>query len=295
MESNRFLLQWQNLSDKDKLSLFENLYIHPLNKLVKQTPYDLVIEQAHSNFIGGLVATEQYVVSSSEDCKVKVWDKQSLQLVQEIGNFQFPINHLALSANNQLLAMAGDDHNIYIYSVSDWHLVHTLIGHQDYVSKVEFAGNYLVSISKDGTVKIWSYQTNQLVHSIEQHNDWVYALAISPDKTMAITCSLNSSMYVWDIANGTLLSTLVEGSALTYVMGMTIGGDNYSDKGNAHAPSSILWLPNGKVITCAEDIVVWDDKTWDVIWHKSASSHKAKQTVHFQSQNLKVMVDSLSY
>lgn len=288
MENTRFLEQWQSLSDKDKLPLFENLFIRPLSKLVQQTPYKQVLETAHHNFIGGLVATAHYLISSSEDCKVKVWDRQTLTFVQEIGNFYLPINHLAISKDERFLAMAGDDKNIYIYRIQDWSLLQTLSGHEDYVSKVEFAGGYLVSISKDSTVKIWDYQANSLVHSLDKHGDWVYALAISPDCSKAITSSLNSSLYVWDIATGECLATLVESSYLSYVMGMTIGGDNYGEKGNKRFLNSILWLPNGKVITCAEDIVVWNDSNWDVVWHKSASSHKAKQIVYFPAHNLLV-------
>ncbi|MDX1904948.1 MAG: WD40 repeat domain-containing protein [Thermonemataceae bacterium] len=288
MENTSFLDFWKNYDTKAdiKKAFSNNFPLKPLSSFPKENKVLLREEALHHNFIGGLLVTDKFLFTSSEDNSFKMLSINNLELIREFRDHQAPVNFLALSPDGAYLAAATDDYKIYVYETAKWTLHKTLKGHKGYVSKIEFTNDSLVSISKDGTVKIWDYIHGKLLFELLGHEEWVYALAVSPQKDRIITGALNSSLKLWDARTGTLLQDLIDGTYLSYVMGMTIGGNNHSGKGNKQSPNAALWLPNGKVATLSNDIVMWDDSTWQVLWHKSASVQKIKRAAYIAEYNM---------
>ncbi|TAF63781.1 MAG: WD40 repeat domain-containing protein [Cytophagales bacterium] len=282
-----FLEQWKNGSPVKGNIVPLGQYPAKNNALLETA------DNAHSNFIGGMVILGDYLITSSEDNRLKIWHQEDLELVKNFGNQYAPVNHLALSPDGRFLAAPCDDYKIHLYETDQWTKIGTLEGHNNYVSKAAFnaKGDKIISISKDGTVKVWDFHSQTLLYTLEGHQEWVYALAVHPTEDIAITTALNSSAKVWDIAEGTLLKDLVQGSYLGYVMGMTIGGDNTTDVGNKEAPNTIIWLKNGYVVSCAKDIVVWDSrKHWQIVWQKTVSNQKIKQIKYIEEKELLIAV-----
>jgi WD40 repeat protein len=67
------------------------------------------------------------------------------------------VHIVAFSKGDRLLASAGADKSIKIWSVKDKTLIQTLTGHDRGVSSVDFSDDVssLVSGSLDGKVKVW--------------------------------------------------------------------------------------------------------------------------------------------
>ncbi|MCU0439411.1 MAG: WD40 repeat domain-containing protein [Raineya sp.] len=282
-----FLDKWKNMND-DLSVTFKDYKIEPLINYPTQADTFIAEKKIHNHFIGGMAVTDEYLLTTSEDSTFKIWKRESLELVTEIRDQNAPVNYIAFSPDKRYLAACSDDFAIRIYETAKWSLTKILRGHTDYVSKVEFTNNAVVSISKDGLVKVWDYLTGNLVFNLEGHEEWVYSLAVSPQKDKILTSALNSSLKLWDVQNGVLLKDLVEGSYLGYVLGMTIGGDNSSGVGNKQSPNSSIWMSNGKVATFSTDIVVWDDTTWQVLWQKDASHNKIKRGLYIAKYNMLV-------
>ena len=59
----------------------------------------------------------------------------------------------------------------------------TLAGHSKKVYAIALShdGNYVVSASRDKTVKLWNLSTKYEIYTLKGHKDTVYALAISKD------------------------------------------------------------------------------------------------------------------
>lgn len=72
---------------------------------------------------------------------------------------------LSFSPGNTLLAAAGDSTLISLYDTSSGETVALLRGHEAWITSVDWShtGEYLVSASLDGKVKIWSVETRQCV------------------------------------------------------------------------------------------------------------------------------------
>lgn len=68
--------------------------------------------------------------------------------------------------------------------------------------------NQCYSGSMDGTVRIWSLKTGQLLHTLTGHTSLVGLLCLSP--TTLVSAAADSTLRIWDPNTGQLLRTLAE-------------------------------------------------------------------------------------
>ncbi len=88
-------------------------------------------------------------------------------------NFAQKITSLSFDPSNQyLLAGTNNPFNISVLDVNTRAVLHTLVGHQENVADLAFSpsGKQLFSVSHDGSLKIWDWQTPQLVGSLNTHD-----------------------------------------------------------------------------------------------------------------------------
>lgn len=264
----------------------DNCPLYPITPFVETSSALKQSIKAYPKFIGGMVATARFLLTSSEAGYLSRWDRYD-QYEEKRLHIGTAVNYLALSPDEKYLAAACDDYTVKLYTLPDLTLIKTLRGHRGYVSKVAFtADGRLVSISKDTTARVWEVETGKLLHCLEGHPEWIYALAVHPNKPLAITASLNSNLKLWDLGSGQCLRDLVEGSPMHYIMGMTVGGNNHSEKGNKQAPKCALWLPNGKVVTCSKEVVVWQEDTWAILWKSEPLSAGIKSAFYDSSRDI---------
>jgi WD40 repeat protein len=272
----------------------KNYKIKPLNNYKR-----------HRDFIGGLLCWGSQVITSSEDGQLLSIDLDRPQIKKRIFKLEasedYPhsaINHIALSKDGELLAAACDDHRIRIFETTNWKLVEEIEAHDSYVSKVGFTSDYLISISKDASIKIWDLKDYSCKHKLEGHEDWVYTMAISPDEQFLFTTSNNCSTKVWDIEKGEEVAHLVDKSALVYAadgMNLLFGGTNNTEVGNRTFPATSFWSEDGLVYSCSRDIVCWDSKDWSIKWQADLSYEKIKGVVHLPQYNLLIAVSDVIY
>lgn len=83
-----------------------------------------------------------------------------------------------------------------------------LTGHQDQVVGISFSadGDLLVSISRDGEVKLWQ-PNGKLVRTLENNGYWFTDVAVSPDHQLIATADGNGQITLWN-QEGEHLQTL---------------------------------------------------------------------------------------
>lgn len=101
------------------------------------------------------------------------------------------------------LALAGGDHTIRLLEVSTHRMMATLRGHLAEVWKVGYSpdGRYLLSASKDGSVKLWNAQPKA-----DEANSWK-ALSGQADGHLVHNCGMmasftNGQMQFWSLVKG---------------------------------------------------------------------------------------------
>ena len=77
-------------------------------------------------------------------------------------------------------------------------------GHTRNVNSVALThkGDYIVSGSKDNTLKIWDFPTGKLIRTIEAHDHSILAVAISEDDNYIYSSSSDNLIKVWGLKRG---------------------------------------------------------------------------------------------
>jgi WD40 repeat protein len=82
-------------------------------------------------------------------------------------------------------------------------------------------GRLLASCDCDNLVCLWEVASGRLLHRLEEHTNWVRAIAFSPDSRQIASGSDDGSVKFWDVATGRCLQTTLIDSPYT---GMNITG-----------------------------------------------------------------------
>jgi platelet-activating factor acetylhydrolase IB subunit alpha len=69
---------------------------------------------------------------------------------------------------------------------------------------------YLVSGSRDKTVKLWDATTGTCVLTFQEHDNWVRAVCFHPSGLYILSCSDDRSVRVYDIQKKRCIRTLSE-------------------------------------------------------------------------------------
>jgi len=188
---------------------------------------------------------KQYIILASDDKTIKIWDLSTFKLVETLEGHTNSVNSVAVSSINnttdkfgkQYIISASDDKTIKIWNFSTFKLVASLEGHTNGINSVavsdiinttdEFGNNiekqYIISGSRDGTIKIWDFSTFKLVETLEGHTDIVTSVAVSSDNKYIISGSRDKTIKFWDLSTFELMTTLGND---TYVYSVAISSDN---------------------------------------------------------------------
>lgn len=121
-----------------------------------------------------------------------------------------PIRSVAFRPDGTLLAGAGLDRNIYLWTPADGKPSATWKGHRDAVLSVAFSpdGTRLVSSSSDRTVQLWDVPDGKRLEPLVGHKDKVAAVAFRPDGKVVASAGFDKQVLLWDAASGKLLAPL---------------------------------------------------------------------------------------
>ncbi|MCB2210392.1 WD40 repeat domain-containing protein [bacterium] len=115
----------------------------------------------------------------------------------------------------------------------------TLVGHTDLISSCRFSpdGRWIISASKDGTLKIWDAISGREMRTLAGHEGGVTRFAISRDSKILVSGSWDNTVKIWNPASGKCLRTL---------------------EGHENTISDVQITPEGRFITSAgQDSGVW--------------------------------------
>ena len=87
-----------------------------------------------------------------------------------------------------------------------------LYGHYDDIMSVAITSDnqYIVSGSRDKTVRIWSITSNKQVSVFKDHGYWVNGIAITSDNKYVVSGSDDSTIKVWNFGDGTVEAVFQE-------------------------------------------------------------------------------------
>ncbi|KAF3892527.1 Meiotic recombination protein rec14 [Trichophyton interdigitale] len=98
------------------------------------------------------------------------------------GSLAAPVRAVSFSPGGKLLAATGDSTMIMIYETSSGEQFATLIGHAAWVTSLDWndSGEYLLSGSFDGKVKVWSIERKACVATLSESDKAIWSVKWLP-------------------------------------------------------------------------------------------------------------------
>ena len=153
------------------------------------------------------------------------------QLEPQLGRRQSPLAHPWLHTRNPLRESEK--------------LIRTLDDHTDDVTHCAISpdGTWILSASRDSTLKIWRAADGQLIRTLEDHQGGVFCCDISPDGRWILSGGSDRILRLWDVTSGYLRRKM-------RLFENLVGGYSFSPDGSmiaAVAGDVIIWKPSSKV------------------------------------------------
>lgn len=161
--------------------------------------------EGHADYIRSLEVhpTLPYVLSSSDDMTIKLWDwDRNFDCTQMFEGHSHYVMQVKINPKDtNTFASASLDRSIKVWGLGS-HVPHyTLEGHERGVNCIDYypSGDkpYILSGADDRTVKIWDYQTKSIVHSLEGHTHNVCAVIFHPKLPIIASASEDGTVRIW--------------------------------------------------------------------------------------------------
>ncbi|KAK4187781.1 F-box/WD repeat-containing protein 1A [Podospora australis] len=90
------------------------------------------------------------------------------------------------------------------------HPSHPEEGHGECIYSLEFNAQYLVSGSRDRTLKVWDMESRRCLRTLEKHRGSVLCLQFDsdPDEDIIVSGSSDSNVIIWRFSTGEVIQTL---------------------------------------------------------------------------------------
>lgn len=136
------------------------------------------------------------------DGSVSLWsmERKSLAFIRQIPLSDDKSRALALSPDDQWLAVACGDGRIHILETTLFNQVHTIVAHANGVSSLAFHPDkpVLLSGGKDGYLRAWHTGDGfRAVHEAKAHGGTIYAIAFRADGRLMATAGRDKAVKLW--------------------------------------------------------------------------------------------------
>lgn len=188
------------------------------------------------------------------------------------------ISEAAFSPSSELVALGGQDNEVYLLDPSNGSVVQKLSGHEGMVTYLAFSadGKWLFTGSADRAVKMWDMQKKTLVRSYGPMPSNVIHIAVNFNTTKILAVSDDGTLRGFNVQTGAKLYELQGQLSLVKSSEFSSDGVYFSTcsevhngkqynattgaflheygKNGLHAFKSVRFSPNGALIATASDV-----------------------------------------
>jgi len=151
---------------------------------------------------GGLVLAGGGVGAGSG--RVVVWNVKTGRRVRAVGDEGDAVLAADISPDQRLVALAGPQRAIRIFSLETGGKLHDLVKHTDWVQSVAFSpdGVLLATADRSGGVHVWEAVSGRDYLAVPAHPASVTSVAWRGDSNLIATACEDGQIRLWEPANG---------------------------------------------------------------------------------------------
>ncbi|MCC6612880.1 MAG: tetratricopeptide repeat protein [Anaerolineae bacterium] len=201
--------------------------------------------------------TERLALSSGEDGDVVIWNLDTGAIIQRLQPGMGTAIFATFSPDGRsVLTSSIEDRTMLLWDLDSGQVVERFTGHYSAVIVAAFydQGRRILSGGSDWTVGEWEV-ANPLRYSLHYgHTNTIYAVAVSPDETMALSGGRDNQVKLWNLGTGELIRT-------------------FEPRHTAEI-SDLVFTPDGqRALSSSADgtIILWDVNTGEALqtftWH----------------------------
>ena len=131
---------------------------------------------------------------------LRIWNRQSQQLIQEIPGDRVGILTADWSPDGKWIASSGYDRSIHVWDVNLGVQRASLKGHKGPVTQVRFSpdSQRIVSASYDFSLKLWDAVYGNQILTLPGHRGVTWCADFSPQGDWIVSGSSDSQIRLWD-------------------------------------------------------------------------------------------------
>jgi WD40 repeat protein/tRNA A-37 threonylcarbamoyl transferase component Bud32 len=158
-------------------------------------------------------------VSASGDRTLRKWSMDTNELLHTFGGsekgaqkdgHQKDVAIAAISPDGRTLVSGGRDNVVKVWDYQSGRLIHTLVGHTDWIRTVAVSpdNQLIASAGVDHDIRIWDRSSGDLIRTIKGHSSEIEGLVITPDGRTLISGSEDETIKLWNLQSGQLIRTI---------------------------------------------------------------------------------------
>ncbi|KAJ1957293.1 Lissencephaly-1 [Dipsacomyces acuminosporus] len=198
------------------------------------------------------------LVSASRDKTVKIWEVATGYCIKTLTGHSEWVRGVSATDDGKLICTASNDQSVRVWDANSGECKFDMRGHENVVEVAKFAptnaygcirklaglppapkqaqktlengnsngevghGQFVVSGSRDKTLRLWDTTSGQLLHTFVGHDDWVRDFVFHPSGKLLISVSDDKSMRVWDLTTGRCSKNIEASSHFTTCIDFSI-------------------------------------------------------------------------
>ncbi|MEM7235407.1 MAG: WD40 repeat domain-containing protein, partial [Planctomycetota bacterium] len=162
------------------------------------------------------------------------------------------------SENSDVVATAGQDRSIRLWSVPDEAEIAKIGEHANAARAVVFSGDgtWLASSSSDGDPRLWNVERREFTRRFEAPPFAIWQLAFSPDAEVLAAAQANRVISVWNVESGEIVSTLLGHGAQVISVDFSPDGTRLLSGSQDRFPRLWDWR-RGELVLVLDDVKGW--------------------------------------
>ena len=169
----------------------------------------------------------RYIVSSSADSTIKLWDTESAECLKTFSGHEFYVLSVVFSPNGKYLVSASADKTVKLWNIESESCIRTYMGHYGEVRYASFSPDcrYIVSSSADSTIKLWNIESDECLKTIEMHTNVVSSVCFSPSGRFLVSSSFAETIVLHDLRDVLNIDSFDHGGRWCYSTAINSNGN----------------------------------------------------------------------